>query len=331
MSPPNPLYILPLALLLFIASSAPLAPAQDASGAGELSIVCADTLLADLARNVVGDIATVDSIMPAGACPSHFDLRPSDAGLVADADAVVQLGWEPWLDDLIAASGNTGVARVRCAGLDEWNVPEGAKAHVDAIAAGLSMAFQEHAAAFAANAATYKASIDARAAEVLALAREGGLGGRAVVAMEWQSRFVEWLGCEVVATYGPPEGLSAEQALEVTEAAGDSTMVVDNLQSGTDFGAGVAARSGAAHVALTNYPGSAPGAGTYLDMLEANARALIAGGQEHDRRQGEVAELESRVEDLRFQAAALAVAAGVCAVAAILMGAALVRSRARRE
>lgn len=331
MSPPNPLYILPLALLLFIASSAPLAPAQDASGAGELSIVCADTLLADLARNVVGDIATVDSIMPAGACPSHFDLRPSDAGLVADADVVVQLGWEPWLDDLITASGNTGVVRVRCSGLEEWNVPEGAKSYVDSLAAGLSTAIPGHAAAFAANSAAYKASIDAKAAEVEALARDGGLEGRAVVAMEWQVRFVEWLGCEVVATYGPPEGLSTQQALEVTAAAEDAIMVVDNLQSGTDFGAEVAARSGAVHVALTNYPGSAPGTETYLDMLEANARALVAGGQEHDQRQGEVGELESRVEDLRFQVAALATATVVCAVAALLMGAALVRSRARRE
>jgi zinc transport system substrate-binding protein len=331
MPPRTPLYILPLALLLFIASSAPIAPAQDASGDGELSIVCADTLLADLARNVVGDLATVDSIMPAGACPSHFDLRPSDAGLVADADVVVQLGWEPWLDDLIAASGNTDVVRVRCSGLDEWNVPEGAKAYVDSLTTGLSMAFPEHAAAFMANATAYKAIIDAKAAEVEALAREGGLEGRAVVAMEWQVRFVEWLGCEVVATYGPPEGLSTQQALEVATAAENASMVVDNLQSGTDFGAEVAARSGASHVALTNYPGASPGSETYLDMLEANARALVAGGQEHDLRQGEVAELESRVEDLRFQAAALATAAVVCAVANVLMGAALVRSRARRE
>ncbi len=329
MPPRTPLYILPLALLLFIASSAPLAPAQVAPGDGELGIVCADTLLADLARNIIGDLAMVDSIMPAGACPAHFDLRPSDAGLVAGADVIVQLGWEPWLDDLITASGNTGVVRVRCAGLDEWNVPEGGKAYVDSIAMGLSAAFPEHASALAAGAAAYKAIIDTKAAEVEALAREGGLEGRAVVAMEWQERFVEWLGCEVVATYGPPEGLSTQQALEVTAAARDASMVVDNLQSGTDFGTEVAARSGAAHVALTNYPGAAPGTEGYLDMLEANARALVAGGQEHDRRLGEVAELESRVEDLRFQAAALATVAVVCAVAAILMGAMLVRSRTR--
>jgi zinc transport system substrate-binding protein len=318
------------ACLALTLAALPGALAQDASD-GELTIVCADTMLADLTHNVVGDLATVTAIRPAGACPAHFDVRPSDVGVVASADIIVQLGWEPWLGDLISAAGKEGVAQVKCMGLDDWNIPDGAKQFVDVITEGLSAALPEHAATFQANAASYKAAIDAKAAEVEAIALSGGLQGRRVVVMAWQQKFVEWLGCEVVGTYPSPETMSTQQAMNATNAAEGAELVVDNLQSGTDFGAEVASRSGAMHVVLTNFPGSAPGAETYLDMLEVNARALVAGGEQYDYREGEIADLETRVDALELQGTTLAVVAVVGLVAAGLMGAMLVRERRRGE
>lgn len=319
-----------LAALALALAALPGALAQDAPD-GELTIVCADTLLADLTGNVVGDLATVTAIRPAGACPAHFDVRPSDVGVVASADVIVQLGWEPWLNDLLSAAGKGDVPRVKCMGLGEWNFPEGGKSHVDKIAEGLSAVLPEHATAFQANAATYKAAIDAKAAEVEAIALAGGLQGRRVLVMEWQQRFVEWLGCEVVGTYPSPETMSTQQAVNATALSEGAELVVDNLQSGTDFGAEVASRSGAMHVVLTNFPGTAPEVDTYLDMLEANARALVAGGEQYDYREGEIADLETRVDALELQGTALAVAATVGLVAAALMGAMLVRERRRGE
>jgi ABC-type Zn uptake system ZnuABC Zn-binding protein ZnuA len=323
-----------LALVAALLVSAFIVPAAStAETAEELRIVCADTILADFTENVVGDIATVEYLRPAGICPSHYDARPSDASEVAGADIIVQLGWEGWLNDLVDSSGNPEVPRVRCSGLDEWNYPEGAKAHVDKIAEGLSAILPEHAATIDANAVAYKAQIDTKAGELLSKVVAEGVKGRQVVCMEWQVDFVEWLGFDVVATYAPPETLSLAAQLNVTEvaASGDVVMIVDNLQSGTDFGAHVASETGVSHVILTNFPSAYPNTYTYLDMVESNTDKLIDGAKTFEYKRGDIAELESQVQDLEFQNALLLTMAVLCLCVALFMGIVLVRSRSRGE
>jgi zinc transport system substrate-binding protein len=124
-----------LAVLAFASFSGTPASAQ-----ANTQVVCTNSILADFTGELLGTEADVSYIMPAGACPSHFDTRPSDVDLIASADIVVSLGWEPWLLDLLTSSGNSGVQQVKCPGLGEWNVPSGAKAHVDKITEGLGQA-----------------------------------------------------------------------------------------------------------------------------------------------------------------------------------------------
>jgi ABC-type Zn uptake system ZnuABC Zn-binding protein ZnuA len=289
--------MLPLTASLFVLG---LAAGAGVEGMG---IVCANSLLADLTQNIVGDLVAIEYIMPAGACPAHFDSRPSDVNLVAFADVIVQIGWEGWLNKLVESSGNTDVLRIRTADLGEWNLPHGAKAHVDAIAEALVEFFPEHASRFTANAAAYKEEIDAKGAELLTQVESEDVVGRKVVCMEWLREFVELLGFDVVAVYGPPESLSVGQSLNITAAASekDVCMIIDNLQSGTDFGSRVASETGVSHVILTNFPKAIPNADTYLEMIEYNAGKLIEGAQMYEYRSGEIAGLESTVEDLRFQ------------------------------
>jgi ABC-type Zn uptake system ZnuABC Zn-binding protein ZnuA len=325
---------LSMALVAILMASAFIVPmASAAEATEELRIVCADTILADFTENIVGDIAVVEYLRPAGICPSHYDARPSDANEVARADIIVQLGWEGWLNDLVTSSGNADVPRVMVSGLEEWNYPEGAKAHVDKIADGLSAILPEHAATFETNAAAYKAQIDTKAAELQGKVLVEDVKGRKVVCMEWQQVFVEWLGFDVVATYAPPETLSLADQLDITETAssGDVVMVVDNLQSGTEFGAHVASETGVSHVILTNYPSANPNTYTYLDMLEYNTDQLINGARTYEYKRGDIADLEGQVDDLEFQNTLLLTMAIICLCVALFMGIVLLRSRSRGD
>ena len=294
-------------------------------------IVCADSMLADFTRSIVGDLATVDYIRPAGVCPAHFDARPSDTNLVADADVIVQLGWEGWLNDLITSTGNSDVDLIKCMGLDEWNVPEGAKAHVDRIAEGLVAIMPDHAATMSANVEAYKAEIDAKASELLARVVAEGVTGKKVICMEWQERFLEWLGFDVVRTYAPPESLSVKDQLNITEVAlaEDVVMVIDNLQSGTEFGAHVAAETGVSHVIVTNFPSAYPNTDTFLDMLEYNTDKLIDGAKTYEYKLGDIANLESQVKDLEFLNTLYLTMAIMFMAVAVLMGVVHARSRSR--
>jgi ABC-type Zn uptake system ZnuABC Zn-binding protein ZnuA len=315
---PRPTLCLVLASSFLVLSCAGLTCAEDEP----TIIVCTNSALADFAVGVLGDelggSVEVEYIMPAGVCPSHFDTSPSDVVTISNADVVISLGWEPWLSDLLEASGNDDAHEIACLGLGEWNFPEGAEEHIDVIASGLSEFDSGWEEVVSSNAENYSleiaAAYEAARLEVLSL----GLDGTKVVTIEWYEVFLEGLGFEVVASYGPPEGLSTADILDITEACGDPdvALVVDNLQSTVDFGMELAFDYGKSHVVLSNFPGAIPGKYTYLANMEYNIDELISGAIAYESTQQEISDLESDVSSLEFQRLALI---SVIAVLAVLL------------
>jgi ABC-type Zn uptake system ZnuABC Zn-binding protein ZnuA len=218
-------------------------------------------------------------------------------------------------------------------GLGDQNLPEDAKKFVDKISTDMAAIMPDEATTFATNAASYKASIDAKAVELHERVQAAGVTGRKVVVMEWQKAFVEFLEFEVVNTYSPPEGLSVKDQLNVTEAASaeDVVMIIDNLQSTTEFGTQVAAETGKSHVILSNFPSAYPNTYTYLDMIDYNTDELIEGVKTYEYKQGEIADLESQVKDLEEQSGMYLTMAVILLIVALFLGILLVRSRSRGD
>jgi ABC-type Zn uptake system ZnuABC Zn-binding protein ZnuA len=322
-----------LVLVVFLLTALAVPGQSVSDGGSEPKIVCANSILADFTANIVGDLARVEYLMPAGVCPAHFDSRPSDATMVAGADVVVQMGWEGWLNNLLESTGKTEVPIVRCGSYGDQNLPEDVHRFVDGIAEGLSAIYPEHSAAFAANAESYKTSVDEKAAELKARVEAEGVAGRKTVVMEWQGAFVEWLGFDVVKRYGSPEGLSVQDQLNVSTTASrdDVVMVVDNLQSGTEFGAQVASQTGKSHVILTNFPSAYPNTYTYLDMIEYNTDKLIDGAKTYEYKQGEIADLESQVDSLETMNTIYLTLAILFLLVAVFVGVVHLRSRSRGD
>ena len=77
--------------------------------------------------------------------------------------------------------------------------------------------------------------------------------------------------------------------------------IIDNLQSGTDFGARIASESGASHIVLTNFPKVFPGIDTYLDMIIYNTEQIVNGISTYEYKQEEIAELESSISTIKMQ------------------------------
>ena len=324
----------PIVVLMLLMVSALAVPTMGVShGEDGLQIVCANSILADFTSNVVGDLARVEYMMPAGVCPSHYDSRPSDATMVADADVLVMMGWEGWLNGLIESTGQSEVPVIRCGAMGDQNLPEDAKAFVDHIAAGLSDVMEDAAATLSANAEAYKAQIDAKALELQDRVQAAGVAGTKVVVMQWQKAFVEFLGFEAAGVYAPPEGLSVQDQLNVstTASAEDVAMVVDNLPSGTEFGGKIASDTGKEHVVLSNFPAAYPNTYTYLDMIDYNTDELIEGAEKYEFKKGEIADLEGQVKDLEYQSGMYLTMAVIFLIIALFLGVLLVRSRSRGD
>ncbi len=285
-----------------------------------IAIVCTNSALADFTSHLVTDNVTIEYIMPAGACPAHFDTCPSDVSLIASADIIISLGWEPWLASLVNSSGNTAVQQIACAQLGEWNIPSGAIAHVQTIREGLIDLLPERNATIQENAQQYLAEINTTASYIQQVVSDNGSFGKNVICMQWHQDFLEWAGFNVTYAYGPPEGLSVQDELDVINAAsnGDICAVIDNLQSGTDFGARVASETGASHVIFTNFPGAIPNTDTYEDMIVYNVKQLIEGISTYEYKQGDITQLEAQLTELELQRNLSLAGAAMLGVLAIL-------------
>jgi len=285
------------------------------------TIICTNSVLADFTSNIIKENVTIEYIMPAGACPSHFDTSPSDVSLIASADIIISLGWEPWLEDLINSSGNLDVETIKCSGLGEWNIPSGAKKYVEKIRDELKLIFPLQNETIQTDANAYLNQINETAGSLREIIENYGYLEKEIICMQWQEDFLEWLGLNITYSYAPPETLSTQDELDVIDAAatGEIYAVIDNLQSGTDFGARVASESGASHVIFTNFPGAIPGADTYLEMITYNTQQLINGISTYEYKQGDIANLEKQLINLELQRNILLLVAVVFAILACIL------------
>lgn len=153
-------------------------------------IVTTFTVIADIARNVAGDAATVESIIKPGAEIHGYQPTPRDILKARDADLVLWngLNLEAWFEKFLANLGDVphvvvseGIEPIDISGGDyegrpnphAWMSPENALVYVDNIRKALIEIDPANIAIYEANARTYslkiKAEIDPLKAEIAAL------------------------------------------------------------------------------------------------------------------------------------------------------------------
>jgi zinc transport system substrate-binding protein len=240
-------------------------------------VVASTTLISAIVQAIGGDRFAVTTIAPAGLCPGHFDLKPSDVAAANNARLILNHGWEAWYPALEKAIIPPGPRRVTLATKGNWMIPDLHKQATAEIAALLAQVDTARADTYRLAVARYDSKVDSAAAAARAL-----LAGRelpAVIAAEQQAPFLEWLGFRVVATYGRAEDFTAQELTRLARVAQDSgvALIVDNLQSGPETGKPLADGLKVLHVTLSNFPleGSYPK--TLLDNTAVLARAIEAG------------------------------------------------------
>lgn len=268
----------------------------------DINIVCSNSILADFTSNLIFENVTIEFIMPSGVCPAFYDTCPSDVSKIISADIIITFGSqqkEPWLGNLLTYNSNADL--IECKDLGEWNIPSGAKTYVEFIEDELSDIMPILNSKINQNAQIYIDKIDEKSQQLIDMVEANDSIGKNIICMQWQEEFLNWLGLNVTYSYGPPQGLSVQDELEVIAAAENAYAVVDNLQSGTDFGAKVASESGASHVIFTNFPGAIPNTDNYLDMITYNTQQLIKGIKTYEQKQGEISDLQGQISNLELQ------------------------------
>ncbi|GGO31470.1 metal ABC transporter substrate-binding protein [Gemmobacter aquaticus] len=144
--------------------------------ADEIKVVTTFTVIADMARNVAGEHATVVSVTKPGAEIHGYEPTPRDLVSAQDADLILWngLNLERWFEQFLSNLGDVPSATLSD-GVDPmpiregayegkpnphaWMSPTSAQIYVDNIAAALVAADPKNAEAYKANAAAYKAKL----------------------------------------------------------------------------------------------------------------------------------------------------------------------------
>jgi ABC-type Zn uptake system ZnuABC Zn-binding protein ZnuA len=242
-----------------------------------INIVCTNSILADFTSNIITENVTITYIMPGGACPSHFDINPGQVSEIIDADIIISLGWESWLTNISDKLVSIDQNQVKCLGLGEWSLPSNAIKFVEKIRDELGVILLEQNQTIQINAHNYINEINEKSNNLKNMITNLDYQQRKVIVMKWQKDFVEWLGFDIVASYAPPEGLSAQDKINIANAAKTEGLcaIIDNLQSGTEFGELIAADTSLSHVVFTNFPGGFEDVDTYLEMIKYNTGELV--------------------------------------------------------
>jgi hypothetical protein len=263
--------VLMLILILFLSVTVTQDQAVD-----KPIIVCTTSAVGNLVEEYLGDTADVVLLVQPGLCPADFEMAPGVVYAVSNAKILFKQGipGEFWLDGLLEASGNENLTVVTVPGV--YNTPEGAKNYIRGVGGNLSQILE--------------VDLDSKLSELLNDVDEvsSWMASQAeslqtstvkVISMSWLKSFIESAGFNVVATYNPPETLSAggiTALLETAQIEGVA-LVVDNLQIDVEFGVGIASQVGAQHLVLTNFPGAIAGTENLPKMLRYNAEQLFNG------------------------------------------------------
>ncbi len=239
-------------------------------------IVCTTSAVGSIVEACLGDNADVLVLVQPGLCPADFDMKPGYVDAVSKAQILFKqnIQGEFWLDGLLEAAENPDISVVSIPGI--YNTPEGAKNYIRGVGGNLTQILGVN---LDLKISEMLNEIDSVSGWITSQGEMLQVSNMKVICMAWLRTFIESAGFNVIATYNPPETLSAADITALLETARTEkiALVVDNLQIDTEFGEGIASQVGAEHVVLTNFPGAIPKTETLSNMLRYNGEQLFNG------------------------------------------------------
>lgn len=246
-----PIIVLALAVTLLAGCSQ--------TGQSSIKVVTSTSLLSQIVERVGGDKVSVVNIIPPAQCPGNFDVKPGDIQQLADAKLFLLHNWqgEQFSEQLIASADNKSLNVVKVDLPGNWMTPSVQQAAADKIAAALGQIDPDNSAVYQKAATEYKNEISTKESEVKARLSKLDLSTVNVLCDEQQAGFLQWVGLNIVATYGTPDTFTPQVVKDLVDKGRENkvVLVIDNMQTGGESGKELAEEIGAQNIVLSNFPG----------------------------------------------------------------------------
>jgi zinc/manganese transport system substrate-binding protein len=237
-------------ILAGLLSGLSLVATTAAAAEEKMKIVASFSILGDMVEQVIGDHASVTTIVGPDADAHIYQPSVADARSVADADVIFVngLGFETWSDTLIAESGTQASVHVATDGITPvlvdgevdphaWNSLLNGVVYVTNIADVLKQKLPEHANDIDANTSAYIAKLNALDAETKAALAELGDDKRTVVtAHDAFGYLADAYGMNFLAPVGidseaEPSAQELAQLIAQLKEDGAAALFVENITS----------------------------------------------------------------------------------------------------
>ncbi|MDD5288650.1 MAG: metal ABC transporter substrate-binding protein [Dehalococcoidales bacterium] len=245
----------------------------------KFKVVTTTALIQEIVERVGGNYVSVSNVIPPAQCPGHFDVKPGDIQSLATADLFLMHGWqgEKFSQSLIDSVNNTTLSVIKINISGNWMNPPTQILAVDEIVKILSDADNEHSSAYQKAADEYKKKITAKETEIKGKLDKVNLSAVNVLGSAMQIDFLQWVGLNVVGTYGEADSLTPQVVKDLVDKgkASKVSLVIDNLQNGADVGKGIAEELGAKRITISNFPGGFANTETWEKAIDYNISLLL--------------------------------------------------------
>ncbi len=278
-------------LLMAGCSSTQAATVAESQDSGKIIVAATIPVLADLARNVGGDLVEVHSAVPPGVDAHSYQATPSDSVMISQASLTISNG--SGLDDFLlpileSARPGHAVHVVASAGLDTqagnglqsdphfWQDPLSAIRYVEQIRQGLAEADPANAGQYEEQARQYTARLRQLDREIAGLLDQVPPSRRILVTHHQAfSHLAERYGWRTLAlAHGDSGSVTPEAILQASEAVKDAglpSVFVDPRFSSSALEQ--VARDAGTSVSPI-YAGLGEDVNSYVEMMQFNARSL---------------------------------------------------------
>lgn len=287
-------------------------PAQDSApgDSGALKVLAVETFLADIAQNVAGERAHVESLIPLGLDPHAFSPTPQDVRKIAESNVLILngAGFEEWAQETLDNAGGRRLVIEASAGLTSRAAREGEQAlispqehasgdphfwldpslvirYVENIRDGLSGADPQGAPLYARNAADYIARLIELDGWIKSQVAQIPPGRRLIVTNhESFGYFADRYGFTIIGTIIPsvssgvsPSALQLARLIDQVKKTGATAIFIESGAS-SQLASQVSAETGVKVVdqlyshSISEAGGPAP---TYVEMMKYNVTAIV--------------------------------------------------------
>ncbi len=246
-----------------------------AAGTPRATVAVSNTYLQAAVRDLLGAGEPLLPLAEPGACPGHFDLRPSQIQALRGCRLLLRFDFQSTLDRKLAAVQAEGL---RIAAV---TIPGGM-----CEPAGYLSTCRQAATALVESGLIDPASADLRVAEIDSRLERLGteirrqltaarLPGSAVVSSHRQASFCAWLGLEVVAQFQGVDVASIDEVERAIRSGTVAKVVIANLPEGRRLADALGRRLGIPVVVFGNFPDVDEHRGRFDELLTHNVASLI--------------------------------------------------------